>query len=127
MNMEISNEVRVKDEPIYDSQFISDTRKAITSINQQSIKHEKQFIWISDSKRIRESISSDDQPNKRKRQSMKVKEEPKDIEIETSKEVEIKAEEKFSTKEESSIQTFSIAYLNEESSNNSRPKNPKIK
>jgi hypothetical protein len=84
-----------------DSQSTSDTRKANTNINQQSIKHKRQLIPISDSKRTREYILSDHQPNKRKRQSIKVKEEPIDIEMQTSKsqiesmseEVEIKTEE----------------------------------
>ena len=41
MNMEIvSNEVRVKDETIFDSQTISDIREATSRNNQQSIKHE---------------------------------------------------------------------------------------
>ena len=70
-------EVRVKDEPIYDSLSIAE----------------------------------------RKVQSIKVKEEPNDIEMQTSK-IEVKAEEKFSATEEftnkSSIQTTSIAFLNEE-------------
>ena len=40
--MEASNEVKVKNEPIFDSESTSDkvTRKATTSINQTSIKHE---------------------------------------------------------------------------------------
>ena len=121
--MEASNEVKVKNEPIFDSQSTSDTRKATTNTNQQSIKHERQFILISDSKRTREYILSDHQPNKRKRQSMKVKEEPKDIEMQASKsqiesmseEVEIKTdeEEKFSATEEFANK-ISIAFLNEE-------------
>ena len=105
MNMEISNEIRVKIEQIWDDSPISD------------------------SKRTREDISCDEeiiQPNKRKSQSIlstKVKEEPIDIEIQSSKpliesrseEVEVKAEEeeKFSTREEFTNK-ISIAFLNEE-------------
>ena len=136
INMEVSNEVKVKNEPIYDSQSISDTRKATLSKyhpnnitnNEQSIKNERQFIPISDSKRTREEISNEDQPNKRKRQSMKLKEERIDIEMQTSnshiestsEKVEIKAEkeEKFSAKEEFANKT-SIAFLNEESTTSS--------
>ena len=71
--MSISNEVRVKNEPICYSQSISKTKRA-----------------------------------------MKVKEEPKDIEMQTSKShIEVKAEEKFSKTEEF-INKISIAYLNEE-------------
>ena len=84
-----SEEVRVKNEPICDSQSISQTKKA-----------------------------------------NKVKEEPIDIEMQTSKshiksmseEVELKAEEKFSASEEftkkTSIQTVSIAFFNEETNSN---------
>ena len=54
MNMEVSYEVRVKDEQIFDHQEISDTRKATLSSNkpneqinnEQSIKQERQFIAI---------------------------------------------------------------------------------
>lgn len=126
--MEVSNEVRVKDEPIYDSQSFSDTRKATLRSNKPnnitnndwSIKHERQFIPISESKRTREDISIDDEekPNKRKKQSMKIKEEPIDNETQTSKEIFIKAEEKFSATKElaykTSIQTVSIAFLNKD-------------
>ena len=112
--------MRVRDEPIYDRQSISDTRKATLNsikpnkitINEQSIKHERESIPISDRKRTREDISSDHQPNNRKRQSVKVKEDP--IES-TPEEVEINAvkDEKFS-----SIEKFpnkiSIAFLNKE-------------
>ena len=79
MNMKASNEVRVKDEPIYDNQ----PKNIINT--KESIKNEKQLPKI-DSKRKREDISRDDQPNKRKRQSIvsnKVKEEPIDIEMQT--------------------------------------------
>lgn len=113
MNMEVSNEARVKDEHIDDSQSISETREITTSNTQQSIKHEKQFIPICDSKRTREAFSSDYKPNKRKRQSIKVKEEQKESEIQTSKEIKVKAEEKFSEAEEFANNT-SIAFLNEE-------------
>ena len=97
MNMKVSNELRVKNEPIWDDSPISD------------------------SKRKREDISFDDEkkPNKRKRLSKlstKVKEEPKDIEIQSkSEEVEVKAEEeeKFSAREEFTNK-ISIAFLNEE-------------
>ena len=108
MSIEASEKVRVKNEPISDSQSIS--------INHQpNIKQERQSIPISYSKRTREAISSDDQPNKRKRQSMKVKEEPIDIEMQVCKsQIEVKAEEEeedgfseFDNKR--SIQTFSIA------------------
>ena len=118
------NEVRVKNEPIYDSQSISETRET-----KHLIKHERKSISINDSKLTRESISSDhsnnEQPNKDKRQlidSMRIKEEPIDIEMKKSKshiesrseeEVEIKAEEKYSATEEF-INKTSIAFLNEE-------------
>ena len=133
--MEASNEVKVKNEPIFDSQSISDTRKATLSNDnpikktyiEHSIKHEKKFP-ISDSKSSREDISSDDQPNKRKRQSMNVKEEPIDIEMQTSKEIVVKSEEKFSATEEFANKT-SIAFLNEEETTttitNLRNKKPK--
>ena len=89
MKMEVSNEVRVKNEPFCYSQPISETREA------------------------------------------KVKEEPIDIEIETSKsQIDVKAEKKFSETEEfankTSIQTASIAFLNEDT-NNSEPNKPKSK
>ena len=120
MNMEASNEVRVKDEPIYYSQSISDTRKATLSNNKPN--------KITNNEISREDISSDDQPNKRKRQSMKAKEEPIDNEMQTSsksqigstsEDVEIKAEkeEKFSTREEFANK-ISIAFLNEETNTN---------
>ena len=105
---EVSNEVRVKDEPICDSQSISDTKEARSQ--KQSIKQEKQSIPISDSKPTK------NQTNKRKRQSILVKEEPIDIDMQsfskshiesTSEKVEIKAEE-------TSIQIASIDFLNEE-------------
>ena len=73
--MEESNKVRVKNEPICDSQSIPDTKEA-------------------------------------KRQSMKVKEEPIDNEMQKSQ-VEVKAEEKFSATEEFANKA-SIAFLNEE-------------
>ena len=135
-----SNEVRVKNEPIYESESILETSgtnqpNSLQSNNKQLIKHEIKSIQINDSKRAREDISIDnnpdnEQPNKRRRQSIvatKIKEEPIDSEIQTSKshienrseeEVEVKSEEMFSeTKEfttiKSSIQTISIAFLNE--------------
>ena len=142
MIMEASNELKVKYEPIYKSQSIN--RKAsnkpnrITK-NEQSIKDESQFIQISHSKRKREDISRDNQPNKFIRQpklEKKVKEEPKDGEIQTSKsqieftseEEEIKEEEKFSAREEFANK-ISIASLNEETTNqaptsNNEPNNP---
>ena len=115
--MEVSDQVRVKNEPIFDS---------------QSIKHERKSIQINDSKRTRESISSDDnpnseQPNKRKRQSivaMGIKEEPIDSEIQTSKsqiEVKVEKEEKFSATEEFANKA-SIAFLNEEETTTNNPK-----
>ena len=120
MNMEASNEVRVKDEPIYDSQSISDTRKATLSNNKPN--------KITNNEISREDISSDDQTNKRKRQSMKVKEEPIDIEMQTSKEIVVKSEEKFSATEEFANKR-SIAFLNEEETTttitNLRNKKPK--
>ena len=68
INMETSNEVKVKNEPICDSQSIPETREA-------------------------------------KRQSNKVKNEPIDIEIQTSKsQIEVKTEE----------EVVSIGFLNEE-------------
>ena len=118
MSIEASNEVRVKDELIDDTQSILDTRKEATlskkqpnkitgrSNNSQSIKHEKQW--------------NDDHSKKPKRHSIvakKVKEEPKDLEIEASKEIEVKAEEKYSATEEFSNKT-SIAFLNEEKATN---------
>ena len=114
--MEASNEMKVKDEPIYDSQSISDTRKATLSNNKPN--NERKFP-INNSKRTREDISSDDQTNKRKRQSMKVKEEPIDNE-----EVEVKAEEdeKFSAREEFANKT-SIAFLNEETTTTTNDNN----
>ena len=122
MNMEALNEVRVKDEQIDDSQSISDTSRnnrpnnKITN-NKQSIKHEREFIPISETnKRTREDMSIDDQP-KHKRQSLlenKLKEEPIDCEIQTSIDIVVKTEEeKFSAREEFSNKT-SIAFLNEE-------------
>jgi hypothetical protein len=122
MSIETTNEVRVKDELIDDTQSISDTRKEATLSNKQpnkitrrsnnhSIKHEKQ--WNDDH-------SNNKRFNKPKRQSIvakKVKEEPKDLEIETSKEIEVKAEEKYSATEEFSNKT-SIAFLNEETNTN---------
>ena len=91
--MEASNEVKVKDEPIDDSQSISDTRKSLLS----SIKPNK---------------------TKSKEQSMKVKEEPIDIEIQTSKKIFVKTEEeeKFSATEQFTNKA-SIAFLNEETTN----------
>lgn len=106
--MEVSKEVRVKKEPIYNSQSISQTREATMRSNyDQSIKQERQLIDISDRKRTRESSSNYQQPNKRIKQSMKVKEEPIDNE-----EIEVKAEEKFSNKR--STQIVSIAFLNQQ-------------
>ena len=113
--------MRVKDEPICYSQSISDTREANSSNNQPNKTRSNDKQSIKQEKRTREDISSEDQPNKRKRLSMKVKEEPIDSEkSQILEEVEVKAEEeeKFSAKEEfvskRSIQTASIAFLNEE-------------
>ena len=91
----VSKEVRVKDEPICYSQSISNTSRTnqpnkIQTNYEQSIKQEK---------RTREDILSDDQPKNRKGQSMKVKEEPIEIQILKShieSMSEVKAEEKFS-------------------------------
>ena len=103
--MEVSKELRVKKEPIFQ------TREATMRSNyDQSVKHESQSIQIIDRKLTREDISSDNQPNKRKRQSMKVKEE-----------VEVKAEE-FSNKR--SIQSVSIAFLKEETTSSTDDYNP---
>ena len=120
MNREVSNEVRVKDEPIFDSQSISETREeAILSNNQpnklankeQSIKHEKQFIVPKCKMNNREDISSHDeeQPNKRKRTSIKVKNEP--IETDT----------------EEFVSKTSIAFLNEEETTTKTTNNNPIK
>ena len=92
----VSNEVRVKDETICDSQSISEAKSQKPTVRLSIIVN-------------------------------KVKEEPIDNEMQTSKshieskseEVEIKAEEKFSSTEEfaknkTSVQTASIAFLNEE-------------
>ena len=83
MSIEVSNEVRVKNEPICYSQPISETR---------------------------------------------VKEEP--IDITSKSQIDVKAEKKFSETEEfankTSIQTASIAFLNEDT-NNSEPNKPKSK
>ena len=106
--MKVPNELRLKKDPIcYDSQSILQTREEATN------------------KRTREDTSINDQPNKRKRQSIvaiKVKEEP-------SKEIVVKAEEKFSTTEEfankRSIQSVSVAFLNEEKTSNSQSTNPR--
>ena len=119
----VANEVRVKNEPICDSQSINHQPNKSQS-NKQSIKQEKLLVPISDSKRIK------DQPNKLRRLSIevnKVKEEPIDNEMQTSEshiqstseEIGVKAEEKFSATEEfaknkTSIRTASIAFLNEE-------------
>ena len=140
MSIEVSNEVRVKDEQIDDSQSIPDTRKTTSSNNKPkmiianlSIKHERQFIPKRETtKRNREDMPIDDQPNKRKRQSIKVKVEPIDSEMETSKtQIEVKAEEKFSATEEfankSSIHSVSIGFLNEETSDKSQPNKSKSK
>ena len=74
--MEVSEKVRVKIEPISDSQSNSQTRGV-------------------------------------KRQSIKVKEEPIDIEMQKAKEIMVKVEEKFSATEEFANK-ISIAFLNEE-------------
>ena len=64
--MEVSNKVRVKNEPICNSQSIAKTIEVTLSSNQSNKL----------TKRSNEDISSDNQPNKRKRQSI-------DIEIKT--------------------------------------------
>ena len=73
--MEVLNEERVKKEPICDDgQSVSEVtnqRNKITrrSNDERTIKHEKHSIKISDSKRTRDDISSDDEyPRNRKRQ-----------------------------------------------------------
>lgn len=91
MNMEVINDLRVKNEPIWEDNPISDSKQD---------KHKRQSIL-----------------------STKVKEEPKDSEMQTSNsQIEVKSEEeeKFSAIKEfaddkTSIQTISIAFLNEES------------
>lgn len=103
MSNEASEEVIVKNEPIFDSQSISEATLRSNqpnkrTNNKQSIKQETQTIEISDSKRTREDIQID-------YQSMKVKDEPID-------KVEVKAKEKFSATGE--FPTTSIAFLNEE-------------
>ena len=114
MSMEVSKEVRVKKDPIFDSQSISETREATMRSNyEQTIKIEKESIQIIDRKRNREDISSDVQLNKRIRQSMKVKEDVEDV----------KTEEKFAKK--TSIQSVWIAFLNEESTTTTTDNNPK--
>ena len=95
MSNEASEEVIVKNEPIFDSQSISEATLRSNQPNKrtnknQSIKQESQTIEINDSKRTREDIQIDYQIDK----------------------VEVKAEEKFSTTEE--FPTTSIAFLNEE-------------
>ena len=71
------------------------------------------------SKKVRVKIEtiSDSQSNSKtrevKRQSIKVKEEPIDIEMQTAKEIIVKVEEKFSAREEFANK-ISIAFLNEE-------------
>ena len=124
-----TNEVRVKNEPIYDSQSIQQNKEATSRKNQpnktqsnnmQLIKNERESIPINDSKRTREEISSDE--HKRKSiVAMRIKEEPIDSEMQTSKshiesmskEVEIKTEQKFSEMQEF-VNKTSIAFLNEE-------------
>lgn len=54
---------KVKNEPICNSQSISETTKTTTSNNGQTIKHKKQSIPISDNKRTN---LSDDYPIKSK-------------------------------------------------------------
>ena len=83
VNMEVLDDVRVKNEPICDSQSISQTK-----------------------------------------QENKVKEEPIDVEIQSSKpQIEVKAEleEKYSAREEFTYKT-SIAFLNEQTNTNKLPK-----
>ena len=117
----VSNEVRVKDEPICYSQSISETREASLRNNQSNKTRSSDKQSFKQEKHSRDAISSDDQPNKRKRQSMKVKEEPIDSETQKpkshiesrSEKVEVKVEEKFSAEEEFANKT-SIAFLNEE-------------
>ena len=110
LSMEESNQVSVKNEPICYNQ--ANKRSNL----EKSIKlerHSKPMKPIGDSKRSREDISSDSIPNKRKRQSIFVKEEPKDNKMQTTKsqiEVEVKAEEKY----EEFSDKISIAFLNEE-------------
>ena len=114
MSMEVSKEVRVKKDPIFDSQSISETREATMRSNyEHTIKIEKESIQIIDRKRNREDISSENQPNKRKRQSTKVKEDVEDV----------KTEEKLAKK--TSIQSVWIAFLNEESTTTTTENNPK--
>ena len=107
--MEATKKVRVKKEPISTSQSISETSQVTMRSNKE------QTIEISNRKRSREDISNDDEDesNKPKRQPI------------LSKEIEVKAEkeeEKFSATEEfakkTSIQTVSVAFLNDEPTTN---------
>ena len=103
-----TNEVRVKNEPIYDSQSIPQNKEASLS----------------------NSLPNRTQSN----EAIRIKEEPIDIEMKTSKsqiesrseeEVEIKTEEKFSATEEF-INKTSIAFLNEETTSEwNKPRNRK--
>jgi hypothetical protein len=113
---EVSDDVRVKNEPICYSQSISDTKEANMSNIQPNKTRLNDMQSIKQEKRTREDISIYNQPNKRKRHSILVKKEPIDSEkSQILKEVEVKAEEeeKFSSREEFSNKT-SIAFLNEE-------------
>ena len=104
-----TNEVRIKNEPIHYSQSILVSKSSNKQQNKnrsndvQLIKHERESKQINEIKRTRESISSDDnpnneQPNKRRRQSIvatRIKEEPIEIEIQTSKsQMELKPKKK---------------------------------
>jgi hypothetical protein len=134
MSMESLNEVRVKDEQIYDSQSYSDT-KTVTSNNnlpnkitnnEKYIKQEKQF-QIRDSKRTREDISIDDHPNKSKIQSIDsviVKEEPKVDEFANKISIAFLNEETTTTRIDDSA-TSTIT--NQPTTNNADTNNPRIK
>ena len=99
-----TNEVRVKNKPIFDSQSIPQNKEAILS----------------------NSLRNMTQSNK----AIRIKEEPIDIEMQTSKshiesmskEVEIKTEQKFSEMQEF-INKTSIAFLNEETTTSNSQSN----
>lgn len=94
MNMEESNEVRVKNEPICESQSIPDTKEA-----------KRQSILV-----IEEPIDIEMKTSKSQIES-------------NSEEVEIKTEEKFSATEEFANKDL-IAFLNEETTARTSDNNP---
>ena len=63
----VSNEVRVKDEPMFYNQSVSNTRESISKNNQQINSRSNDEHSIKQEKRTREDITSDDnQPKKLK-------------------------------------------------------------